>query len=434
MNVTSPFMDRLVRIGAPRSLEVGSELQRRSAQVVVDTLAVVARGMEDQTCAAYGRAVGWRAGRARTPEESALVNALATTVLQMDEGHRESRGHPAIHVVPAAVAVAAEADASGDELLAAVVAGYETAVEIGMVIQGMPAANHPHGSWATFGAAIAAANLWGADEAQRRTVLDAVASLRVHPMRGPEHTGATVHHFYAGTGVQTAISLARGAVEGMTAPYGALESYYLPAFQQGSPDDTPAAHGAFAILGNYFKFYAACGHLHTALKAVERIVAQNGLGLDVVEAVVIDTYRAASLLDEREPATNLAARFSLPFLVGRILARGGIGHRAFTDEDLRDERTLKAARLVELRHEKDLEPLYPASRPADVTVRTVDGGTHAVSERDSFGDVTNPAPFETWVDKCCALLGEERGRLVAGFVDENPTTWKTRDLLDAVWG
>lgn len=434
MGASSGSIERLLRASRLRELEADSPEHARTAQVVVDTLAVIARGMDDPTCREYADAVGWRRGRARTPEESAVVNALPTTVLQMDEGHRESRGHPAIHIVPAAIAVATEIDATGSELLAAVLSGYEAAVEVGLTLGAMPPDSHPHGSWAAFGAAVAAANLWGASEGQRLAVLEAVSSRLVRGMRGPEHSGASVHHFYAPVAAQAAITLARAAVHGMAVQPGAFEDYYVPALKQsGPPRETPTQRGTLAILENYFKFYAACGHTHTALRAFATLVEEHGLDGSDVASVTVGTYRAAAALAGPPPRTNLAARFHTPFLLARILTAGDIGYGVFTEADLTDERTRDIAQRITMEHVAEFEPYYPESRPARVTIQTTDGSTVTAEMRHSFGDVTNPAPFDVWRDKIRGLLGEEVGDELSAFVGRSSAEWTARELLDAVW-
>lgn len=54
------------------------------------------------------------------PALAALVNALPVAAEQLQDGHREARGHPASHVVPAVLAVAESREAQGGDLLAAV--------------------------------------------------------------------------------------------------------------------------------------------------------------------------------------------------------------------------------------------------------------------------------------------------------------------------
>src|SRR5260370_41405481 len=60
-----------------------------------------------------------------------LTNAAGGVALEMDEGNRLGGGHPAIHVIPGALAVAEEMGADGPRLLEAVIAGYEGGSRLG---------------------------------------------------------------------------------------------------------------------------------------------------------------------------------------------------------------------------------------------------------------------------------------------------------------
>ncbi|MEP6964040.1 MAG: MmgE/PrpD family protein, partial [Polaromonas sp.] len=62
---------------------------------------------------------------------AAMVNAAASHVAEQDDVHNGSVFHPATVVFPAALAVAQALGASGKQLLAASVAGYEVGIRVG---------------------------------------------------------------------------------------------------------------------------------------------------------------------------------------------------------------------------------------------------------------------------------------------------------------
>ena len=92
---------------------------------------------------------------------AALTNATAGVALEVDEGSRLGGGHPAIHVVPGALAVAEERRLDGRRLLEAIVAGYEVGSRIGGATTAR-ANVHSHGTWGTISTAVAVAKLGGA--------------------------------------------------------------------------------------------------------------------------------------------------------------------------------------------------------------------------------------------------------------------------------
>src|SRR5689334_4867750 len=105
-----------------------------------------------------------------TAGHAALMSAVAACSQELDEGNKYAAGHPAAHVVFAAVAAAQQASdagvrVTGERFLAAVAAGYEVAARFGRAVRRAPAW-HPHGHWGTTGAACAAAMVLGATRSQ----------------------------------------------------------------------------------------------------------------------------------------------------------------------------------------------------------------------------------------------------------------------------
>src|SRR5580765_7930470 len=64
-------------------------------------------------------------GKPLTVTGATWVTGAYASALDMDDGHRMAMGHPGASVIPAALAIAERAQASGREFLAALVAGYE---------------------------------------------------------------------------------------------------------------------------------------------------------------------------------------------------------------------------------------------------------------------------------------------------------------------
>src|SRR5499425_3251899 len=105
-----------------------------------------------------------------------LTNATAGVALEMDEGNRHGGGHPAIHVVPGALAVAEEQGRGGRRLLEALVAGYEIGSRLGGATTPRPNV-HSHGTWGTISTAAAVARLAGLPPGATRQVMNLAASM-----------------------------------------------------------------------------------------------------------------------------------------------------------------------------------------------------------------------------------------------------------------
>jgi 2-methylcitrate dehydratase PrpD len=378
----------------------------RARAVAADTLGVIVAGSRHPFLVALREqladggpapVLGTRACAA--PGVAALLNAAACTALQADEGHRETASHPAIHVLPAAFAVAAKTGAGGAELLRALVGGYEVAIRVGLELGGSAHDLHTHGNWPVVGAAVAAGMVLRLGAQALEPLLDAAAMLCVHAPARTAFEGFTAHHYLAGLGAQTAVTLALGAATGMTSSRGGLAHLATVRARTGPV----RLAGEWEILRNYFKLEPLCAHALTPLDAAAELLPEAG----DIAAVTVETYGAAMVLASSQPATDLAARFSIPYAVAaRLLApaeRTVVSATAPHD----DAAVRELMGRVTVVHDPALDAGYPAGRPCRITLRTGSGAVRTASRRLPRGDWQNPPRGGELDAKFTALTGLE---------------------------
>jgi 2-methylcitrate dehydratase PrpD len=110
--------------------------------------------------------------------KAAFVNGTACGSLDWDDSHVAAIIHPGVCIWPAAISVAYQENSSGEELLTAVVAGYETAIRIGMSIQPEHSLRGFQGTptCGALGAAVACAKLMKLSEEQIQNALGIAAT------------------------------------------------------------------------------------------------------------------------------------------------------------------------------------------------------------------------------------------------------------------
>src|SRR6201746_103140 len=145
--LTLDFLGSAVR--ARRDAESTPSLLR-----MLEALALDGRG----EATVFGDSKTW------TPAVAALLNGALGHSLDFDDTHADSSLHPSAPVVPAAFAVGEITGASGRDVLTAIVAGYEVCCRLGTARA--PTSHyargfHPTATAGTFGAAAAAAKLYG---------------------------------------------------------------------------------------------------------------------------------------------------------------------------------------------------------------------------------------------------------------------------------
>lgn len=410
---------------ATRFRAAPAEVRERTLDVLLDMLGVFAAACERPELVRLRERLGAAPGGATvvgspTPTTSyaaALLNAATTIVNQIDEGHRASRGHPGIHIVPAALAVAEETGASGGALLSAILAGYEASVRVGLSLGGMRPNLHPHGNWATIGAAVAVAHLLGGDGPVMAAAIDSAAATTPAPYRGTVQQGVSAHYLYAGVGAQIGITAGYAAASGFVGAPDTLEKFFGRiagnAFDAerltAGIDAERGAWSRYEILNNYFKLYPSCAHTHSASDALAALMAPRPIAPDEVERVEVRTFTAAAALSNRRPPTDLAARFSIPYVMAVTLVSGDLTLDSYSGELMADERVLAMSERVHVSLDQELDAGYPAGRPTVVSVRLRDGTVLERRVDVPRGDSANPVSRDELHAKARRLLARRFG-------------------------
>src|SRR5437899_5053931 len=200
------YLDRLAAFVAATRFDALSVATVAAAKLVLlDTLGAIIAGSALPENAKLARLAAARSPhgaatllghRAKAdPFWAALTNATAGVALEVDEGSRLGGGHPAIHVVPGALAVAEERGLGGLRLIESLVTGYEVGSRIGGATT-VRANVHLHGTWGTISTAVAVAKLAGAPAATVREVINLAASMSPANPWTPALDGARIRNLY----------------------------------------------------------------------------------------------------------------------------------------------------------------------------------------------------------------------------------------------
>lgn len=392
-----------------------SEVQQRAKLVVLDTVAHMLAGSREDPPRSFittypfagrGRAKVIGTRRRTSAPIAGFLNGVTTTITQFDEGHLSSRSHPAIHVIPAALAVGEEMDASGEEFLEAVVAGYEVGAKVGMASGALRSGLHPHGMSGTIGAAVSVGKLLKFDVPKFRHLLDGISTLTLFPADDTTYAGATIHHCFVGVSVANAIQAALGVAAGLTGLEGCLTRYYLPKAGK-NPDASLLAKElgtTYEICRNFFKIYPTCGHVSSPLEALRELKSAGPLDLAQIATIRVIIYKEATLLTERSPSNSLAAKFSIPYCIAVYLLTGQLDIDSFSPELLSDRSVRLLTEKVELQGSSNLVPAFPDGRPCRVELIMSDGSVRSASVKVPRGNYRNPISDAEVIEKAERLL------------------------------
>lgn len=250
-------------------------------------------------------------------ETAALLNGMAGTWHDLDEGNLHTKGHAGIQIVPALLAEAEVRRAPGAAVVAALAAGYEVGCRIYGGTQARLAV-HPHGTFGPMAAAVAVGHLRGLTAARLANVMRLAAGLALAASRATLAEGATLRNAYTGTSGPSAflaLDLEAAGFEGESDPLATVFGQIL-----GTSYD-PAASTAglgtsWRLLRNYFKNHPSARYAHSALDLLDDIVAAHGpIDPAAVTEISIDTYALAATLAGQRVTSAFGTRFSIPFLL-----------------------------------------------------------------------------------------------------------------------
>jgi len=335
---------------------------------------------------------------ARSQPASALRNAwlLAglSNLLELDSMHVASAVHPGTVVVPAALAVAAEVDATYTALLQAVLRGTEAAAWLGR------ATGKPHrqrfqstSTCGGFGASLACADLYGMPAAQRDFGMANVLSTAGGLWAFVDVESGT-KQWHAGHAAHSAVFCAQLARAGLTGPLNVIESPrgFLATLCEGSapaelqPKEKPwAAHElAYKPWPSPRPTHPA---IHVALKARELCWPCE------IRQIIVRTFGQAVDLCNRPVVRNAhEARFSLQFLTAAALRFGKIDLKTFEPEII--DSVSKDTALISVEVDEAMNARYPAESPAAVEIFTADGGRYLAETDFAPGDPAMPLDQE----------------------------------------
>lgn len=320
--LTTQLVERARRIAAA---PLQADARELAQQCVLDWIGVALAGTGEplvglllaQAQEDGGNAVATVIGCERqfSARQAALINGATGHAIDYDDTNTAAQGHVTAAVLPAALALAEDQHASGDQLLRAFAAGYEMA---GMVGQYVGRAHYERGFHGTctvgsFGAACAGAILLRLDATTMAIALG-IAGTQAGGLKA--QFGTMCKPLHAGKASENGVLAAQLAKRGFTGRRDLLE-----APQGFAAATTPEAnpHAALAMVpggshmrNNLFKYHAACYGTHAALEALIRLRRDHKLTCADVERIEICVEPGAQhMCDIVAPTSGLEAKFSL---------------------------------------------------------------------------------------------------------------------------
>ena len=337
---------------------------------------------------------------------AAMVNATGAVSLELDEGNQYAVNHPAVHIFPAALAMAEEYDRSGAELMAALIAGYEVAVRVGRATH-LREAVHPFGTHATIGAAAAAARLLNLGEDQIAKALELSAGICIASSQTAANAGASVRNLATGLTSHNGLLAPLMVKSGFSSEPGALGIVFGQILGDSFDFDTIGNDlgAVFYITQNYFKMHACSRWNHAPIEAMAALCAKASFDIQDIESITVWTYDPATRLSWNNPLNGYAAKHSIPYNVAVRLVKGSNGLESYSEETVTDIDIQRIANLVRVKEDPAYTGMLPDVRPARIELKLTDGRHFEEVVERPTGGFDNPFPEKQLVDKFHRLAG-----------------------------
>ena len=351
------------------------------------TLDAVANAVAGRKTDPGAKLLAWGKGREGDAGRRAFVMGGLTHILEIDDVHRAAVVHTGCVAVPAAFALSAGRDVTGEDFLRAILFGFEAMCRVGMAVGPEHYKIwHNTATCGPFGSAMTGATLLGLDDAATTHAMGNAGTQSAGVWEFLA-TGAMSKHLHAARAAEAGVVAAELAALGFTGPPAILEGS-TGFFAAACPDADPGAvlrdpHAPWQLHETSIKPWPSCRHTHPVIDAALELAP--GLDSNAIEAVDVATYGAALDVCNRPMANSeYEAKFSLQHCVVAALQRGVVDFSAF-DSAARDTARSLASR-VNVHTDRAYSDTFPAAWGGEVAVRLANGDTIKAVRTQCKGD------------------------------------------------
>jgi len=278
------------------------------------------------------------------PQHATLLNVTFGSSFDADDTHVGAMLHPGVAAWSAALAVAEHTGASWAEVLAAVVAGYETTIRIGLAVQPshFKRGFQSTGTCVGFGTAAAAGRLLFRGKNAARKIADALglAGGYASGLAQFYYSGGSAKRIHAAHAAEGGVAAALLAAEGYSGPNDIIEGQgdFARAYADGwNPALIEDALGRrFHLMDVLVKSHAAAARVAAGIDAMLELRQQHTFAIGDIASMALGIPKIIQgRLTNPHPVDLQAAQMCLPFsvaLAAKIaLAPGGMSTLGIED-------------------------------------------------------------------------------------------------------
>jgi 2-methylcitrate dehydratase PrpD len=386
-------------------------------------------------------------------EQAVQVNRVLTNMLDYDDDILTPNiGHMSSVLVPVALAIGEYTNASGKDIINALVLGYEVIIRLRQAVDPseevfFKSFEKIDYSGLAFGATAVAGKLLGLNGEQMADAFGLTGYVRIKrvPDINPDREKDGMARWMKVTGGDATIPsihaafLAQRGFPGDRTILNQGRGYEVTV---GSDryDTTKLIAGLgkrYGTLKICFKLYSSCRLISATLEAAAAIASENNIKAEDVEQVIVKAQKNVTRnMALYEPKYMIQAQFCVPYLVTMVLMGEPTGPNWFTEDMLKNPRVREFQHKVKL--EEDPEATKVGWGPMNVRwnstveITTKDGQSFTKHVEYPKGEPENPFTKQDHIDKLTNMalwLGLKRSQ-----IDELIQTLDRLEKLDNISG
>ena len=343
------------------------------------------------------------------PVSASFTNTLYSGSIDADDVHVGAMLHPGCIMFSVGLAIGQMKHSSGEQILAAVAAGYEAMIRIALSIQ---PSHFKRGFQSTstigvFGAAITAAKLLSSKEDSTLTIAQAmgIGASFAGGLTQFYHSGSTVKRLHAAQAASSGVKAALLVDRGFSGPTDILEG--KDGFFRAYADHFDASVLSQG-LGSFYRIsevavkpHACSARVLSAIEATANICKQHKIEADQVESIYLGIPKVIQgRLTSNSPSDIQAAQMSAPFCVALTISQDH-HNQGFSlnvedfESGMMNEQVMHVTSLVNCVVDEEIETTSSEeSVSAKVRIQLKDGSAYTDMIISPKGSIARPFTLE----------------------------------------
>jgi 2-methylcitrate dehydratase PrpD len=373
--------------------------------------------------------------------QAAFCTGVKSHSVELDDGHRYGTSHPAVAVIPAALALGERENSDISELLRAICFGYEVMLRTARSINPshLKRGFHTTGTAGSLGAAMTAGIILKLNKEELCHAVS-IAGLQSAGLQEMLHENPSIKPLQAGKAAQAGVISADLVKRGAKGPMTIFEGQHgwLKAMTDSfNENDLLADIGKrWEILNCYTKLYPTCRHCHQSIDIAIELFNEN-IDLTSIEKIQIVTYSVAisEVGGVFYPKNIEEAMFSLPFSFALGITSGKVRINDFIP-NLENKEILDIVEKISISESQKMNELYPLERGVKIDISFKDAPIISRFLKLPKGEFDTPIKDEDYLIKALditeGVVNPEKIKRIFDFIMSDCENIKVSTLIQMI--